>query len=855
MKQLTWTVSLALMLFSVDGFSQGDPKPLRGFSSLRAAEQHKLEAALDSLGKPENFRLWMQRLAARPHPVGSPHGKENAEFIAGLFRSWGYTTRIEPFQILFPTPRRRRLELLAPTPYSAQLKEPALGLPWTPEEQLPPYNAYSIDGDVTGELVYVNYGLPEDYEELRRHGVSVEGRIVLARYGQSWRGIKPKLAAEHGAIGCILYSDPDLDGYALGDVYPQGAYRPDQSVQLGSVLDIPIYPGDPLTPFTGSTPGAKRLPREQAATLTRIPVLPISYGDALPLLKALGGPVAPQTWRGALPVTYHLGPGPARVHLELAFDWRQVTAYDVIATLAGAEQPDEWNHWILRGNHHDAWIAGATDPVSGLVALLEEARLVGELARQGHRPRRTIVYAAWDAEEPGFIGSTEWAETNAEELRRKAAVYVNTDSNARGFLSAGGSLTLQRFLHEVARDVIDPQAGVSVLDRALARVRIEGAPPGEPTVSREVGKTVENAEILPMEPLGSGSDFAAFLDHLGIASLDFSYCCESDYGVYHSAYDSFEHFTRFVDPKFEYETTQAQTSGRVVLRLANADVLPFEFSGFADRVGAMVDEIAQLADRMRIDTDRQNEWIQEDLYRIIADTRHPFVSPLPQKPVPFLTFAPLRNAIQRLKTAGSRYEKALALFSQQGEPFPPELAGRIDQALIDTERALTRPEGLPGRPWYRHFLYAPGLTTGYGVKTLPGVREAIEQRSFETADAQIRVAAEVLVRCAERVEEAADLLGSASRYYRGSLCLGGNHARARPPEAAPDLRLAPALSRSNRRPRRGAAAHPARGPLRQPGADAAAALAGWHEDLVAGAFEVRRAQRLGAGARWLTRGG
>ena len=701
----------------------------------------------------------MERLAGRPHHVGSPHGKDNAYFMAALFRSWGYATRIETFQILFPTPRERRLQLLAPEPYTAQLDEPQLDLSWPPSEQLPPYNAYSVDGDVTGELVYVNYGLPADYEELRRRGIRVEGRIVLARYGQSWRGIKPKLAAEHGAIGCILFSDPQLDGYFQGDVYPQGAYRPDQSVQRGSVQDLSTYPGDPLTPFVGATEGAKRLRREEAASLTRIPVLPISYGDALPLLRALAGPVAPEPWRGALPVTYHIGPGSARVRLQVAFDWKLVPAYNVIAVLEGSERPDQW---ILRGDHHDAWVAGATDPVAGLVAMLEEARGIGELARRGHRPRRTVIYAAWDAEEPGFIGSTEWAEANAEELRRKAAVYINSDSNARGFLVAGGSFTLERLINEVARDVRDPQAGVSVLERGLARIRVEGAPPGEPTISRESGQKMESAEALPLGPLGSGSDFTAFLDHLGIASLDFSYCCESDYGVYHSAYDSVAHFQRFVDPTYEYGITQAQTSGRVVLRLANADVLPFDFAAFARKIDGIVEEIAQLTDQMRQETEQQNAWIADNLYSIIADKRHPFVAPEPRTPVPPLDFAPLRNAVQRLTSAARRYESATTALSRQDKALSPDEADRIDQALIQTERALTRPEGLPGRPWYRHFLYAPGLDTGYGAKTLPGVREAVEQRDFAMAKDQIAVAAEVLVRCAEQVEKAAEILEGAA---------------------------------------------------------------------------------------------
>src|SRR6266545_4020416 len=366
MRGLVRTVGFAGLLLSTVGAAAPGPEPLLGFSRESAARERTLEAGLDALGRAENLRLWMEKLAGGPHHVGSPRDKENAEYMAGLFRSWGYATRIDVFQILFPTPRERHLELLSPQPYTAQLEEPRLGLPWPASEELPPYNAYSVDGEVTGELVYVNYGLPDDYEELRRRGVSVEGRIVIVRYGQAWRGIKPKLAAEHGAIGCILYSDPQLDGYSQGDVYPLGAYRPDQGVQRGSVLDLSTYPGDPLTPSAGSTAGAQRLRREEARSLTRIPVLPISYGDALPFLQALAGPVAPEAWRGALPVTYHLGPGPARVRLQVAFDWNLVPAYDVVATITGAEWPERpirwpawWRCWKRRARSA-SWSGRAT---------------------------------------------------------------------------------------------------------------------------------------------------------------------------------------------------------------------------------------------------------------------------------------------------------------------------------------------------------------------------------------------------------------------------------------------------------------------------------------------------------------
>src|SRR5712691_4664778 len=448
--------------------SPSDP-PMLGFSAADAEKERALEAQFDSSLKRDDLRDWMKRLSARPHHLGSVYDHDNALFIASLFKSWGYDTNIEEFSVLFPTPKRRVLELVAPEHFTARLVEPPVPGDATSvqqSEQLPVYNAYSIDGDVTGDLVYANYGIPADYEILERNGVDVKGKIVITRYGGSWRGIKPKVAAEHGAIGCIIYSDPKADGYAQGDVYPKGAYRNENGAQRGSVMDMPIHPGDPLTPGIGATKDAKRINRSEVDVFTKIPVLPISYGDALPLLRALGGPVAPPDWRGALPITYHLGPGPAQVHMQLEFDWKIVPARDVIARLPGTDRADQW---ILRGNHHDGWVNGANDPISGQVAMLEEARAIGELAKAGSRPRRTIIYCAWDGEEEGLLGSTEWAEEHGDELRQHGVVYINSDSNSRGFLDIGGSHTLERLTTQVARDVRDPERNVSVLERMRAR--------------------------------------------------------------------------------------------------------------------------------------------------------------------------------------------------------------------------------------------------------------------------------------------------------------------------------------------------------------------------------------------------
>jgi N-acetylated-alpha-linked acidic dipeptidase len=683
--------------------------------------------------------------------VGSPFGKEVAEFLAAQFRGWGYDTRIETFQVLFPTPVARVVEMVAPTRFAAKLAEPALKEDSTSaqaSEQLPVYNAYSVDGDVTGELVYVNYGVPRDYEELERRGIDVKGRIVIARYGGSWRGIKPKVAAEHGAIGCLIYSDPRDDGYFQGDPYPRGSWRSEQAAQRGSVADMPLYPGDPLTPGVGATADARRLPLGEARTLTRIPVLPLSWSDALPLLRELAGPLAPEAWRGALPIAYHLGPGPARVHLKLAFDWKQVPAYDVIAVMRGAERPDEW---IIRGNHHDAWVNGANDPVSGLVAMMAEAKAVAALRQEGFVPRRSIVYAAWDGEEPGLLGSTEWAEAHAAELGDKAAVYINTDSNGRGFLSAGGSHSLEKLVNEAARDVGDPAKGVSVLERERARIVVQGTP--------EERKEARERADLRLEALGSGSDYTPFLQHLGIASLNLSFGGEDGWGTYHSIYDSFDYYARFGDPEFAYGVALARLAGRIVLRLADADVLPFDFGPLAETAGRYVDEVTKLADTLREETEEHNRRLREGTLQAAADPREPLAPPTPRPAVPFVNFAPLQNAAARLR------QSARALQEAHDAPgaaaaLTPERRAEIDGLMLAAERTLTRPEGLPRRPWYRHQVYAPGFYTGYGVKTLPGVREALEQRDWAEAGEQVEEAARALDRLAGHLDRVTALYAS-----------------------------------------------------------------------------------------------
>ena len=747
------SVLLVGILFTLSFQSQAEiveVEPLLGFSAVRAAEQREREASFDAELNAENLAAWMNRLAARPHPVGSAAGRANAEWMVEAFTAWGFDAELAVYDVLFPVPIERRVELLGDEPFIAKLSEPALAEDSSSgqtAEQLPAYNAFSIDGDVTGELVYVNYGVPEDYEELARRGISVDGKIAIARYGGSWRGIKPKLAAENGAIGCLIYSDPRDDGYFRGDVYPDGAYRNEDGAQRGSVSDMPLYPGDPLTPGVGSVEGAKRLSLEAAPTITKIPVLPISYGDAEPLLRAIGGAVAPESWRGALPLTYHLGPGPATVRLKVAFEWKQVPAYNVIARLEGGERPDQW---VMRGNHHDAWVNGAADPISGLISLLEEARVIGKMVQAGWRPKRTIVYGAWDAEEPGLIGSTEWVEHNARILSQRLVAYINTDGNGRGFLRAGGSHSLERMVGQISRDVIDPQTGVSIDRRARARMLLQG--------DDEDKREALERHDLRLYALGSGSDYTPFLQHLGIASLNLGFGGENGGGSYHSIYDSIDHFNRFGDPGHAYGLALARTAGRATMRIADADVLPFEFDNFAETIGGYVEQISELERSLRAEVEEHNRLLDLKAFELAADPTQPFVRPQPREVVPHLNLAPLRNAQERLTIGANAY----TAISAQALALAPNEQRNLDVLLYTTERILTSAAGLPRRPWYRHQIYAPGFYTGYGVKTLPGVREAVEQEQWEEATAQIDLVAAVINGIAGRIEEITKRLAEAT---------------------------------------------------------------------------------------------
>ena len=741
-------LALACMLATFAAAAGNDVTPdghaMLGFAPANAATQASLEQRFDAQLNPEDQREWMKQMSSEPNQVGSPHDKANAEFMLKKFREWGWDAHIETFSVLYPTPKKVALELLGPHPFSAALHEPPIpgdatsSLPGV----LPPYNVYGGDGDVTADLVYVNEGMPDDYKELARRGIDVRGKIVITRYGGGWRGLKPKLAQEHGAVGCLIYSDPKGDGYAQGDVYPKGGWRPADAVQRGSVADMQLYPGDPLTPGVGSTPGARRLAIKDAKTVLKIPVLPISYADATPLLQSLGGPVAPANWRGSLPLTYHVGPSPAKVHITVLSDWSRKPLYDVIATIKGATAPDQW---IIRGNHHDGWVFGAWDPLAGNVALMAEAKAIGTLLKQGWRPQRTLVYASWDGEEPGLLGSTEWAETHAKELQAKAVLYLNSDTNGRGFLGAGGSHSLQHLVNQVADGVTDPETHVSVGERMRAHMMVEGSHPDAKPEAKAFAKAAASGGDLPIDALGSGSDYSPFLEHLGIASLDLGFGGEDDNaGIYHSRYDSFDHYIRFGDPTFEYGVALAKVAGHIVLRTADANLLPMRFGDFSSTLDGYVGELHKLIKSTREATKQQHRLLDMHAYALDNDPTRPLVPPSRESDMPAIDLAPLDKAAGELKQSAQAFQTAYVRRAAAGFTLTAAQQRQINQQMGRMEQALTDADGLPGRPWFKHFIYAPGMLTGYGVKTVPGVREAIEGRRWDEANRHAVITAKVL---------------------------------------------------------------------------------------------------------------
>jgi N-acetylated-alpha-linked acidic dipeptidase len=758
LRSVCWFVLAAVPVIAAQSKPESTATPqgvthLAGYTSDASSTERSWEKRFLEGVVAGNIRENMRRLSAHPHHVGSPYDKNNAEWILTKFKEWGFEARIETFDVLFPTPKERVVELLEPTKFKAKLQEPALTVDPTSNqtaEQLPTYNAYSADGDVTAQLVYVNYGNRDDYEQLDRLGISVKGAIVIARYGQGWRGIKPKVAAEHGAVGCIIYSDPKGDGFFEGDDYPSGGWRPRDGVQRGSVMDTD-YPGDPLTPGVGATADAKRLSLRDAKTITKIPVLPISYADAQPLLSALRGPVAPSNWRGALAITYHVGPGPARVHLRVASNWDMKPVYDVIGTLHGEDD----GQWVIRGNHHDAWVNGADDPISGQAAMLEEARVLGELHRQGWIPKRTIIYCAWDGEEPGLLGSVEWVETHFNELQKHAIAYINSDSNERGYLFPGGTQDLESFVSGVARDIEDPETHMSVFQRAHLVSIAKAKDAGE-------RKDLRTRNDLVVTALGDGSDFTAFQDFAGISTLDIGFSGEDDGDQYHSIYDDFYWYTHFVDTDFVYGRALAQTGGTAIMRLADADLIPFDYSPQAEAIAKYEEELEKLLKNKQDEFTERNLQLKEGVFTATADPRRPSVPPPVETVPPYMNFAPMKNAIDLLKTNSDRYSKTLSDWQAKGSPpLSARSLESINADLLGIARLFLNEKGLPERPWFKNQIYAPGAYTGYGAKPIAAVREYMDEKKWIEAEAQVPQVAQVIENVATGIGKAADDLEKA----------------------------------------------------------------------------------------------
>jgi N-acetylated-alpha-linked acidic dipeptidase len=733
------------------------------FVSTSAAAQpsgttQALEKNFDAMISSADQLQWLQQMSSAPNHVGSPHDKANADFELAMFKQWGWDAHIERFDVLYPTPISTTLELVTPQHVTLGGQEPPI--PEDPTSNapgmLPPYVAYQGDGDVTAPVVYVNYGMPDDYDALAQRGIDVRGKIVLARYGGGWRGLKPKLAQEHGAVGCLIYSDPANDSYAEADVYPRGGGRPEHGVQRGSVADMPIYPGDPLTPGVGATPGAKRLTREQAITILKIPTLPISYADATKIIAALQGPLVTGKERGGLGLAYHWGGTDAvKVHLAVKSDWSLKPVYDVIGMLRGSTYPDQW---IIRGNHHDGWVMGASDPLTGQVALMSEAKALGQLYRQGWRPARTIVYASWDGEEPGLLGSTEWAEEHAAELKQKALLYINTDSNGRGFLEAEGSHELQHYFNQAANDVADPKTGVSAAERGRAGI-LAAAYMGNDRQDKEVVDAAKNGGDMPLGPLGSGSDYTAYLQHLGIASMNLGFGGENESaGSYHSIYDSFYHVTHFDDPGLLYGAALSKVVGRLVLRAADAPRVPAHYSDFASTVSDYLDQIKKLEADQREKDRTLADLRREGDFKLASSPQDPIVAPVDRGITPLIDMLPLENSVDHLKRAASAADGMLG----REQSLPAATQARINASLAQIDQLLLDPQGLPGRPWFKNLVYAPGTLTGYGAKTLPGVREAIEQRRWDDARTYVVRTAKVLEDYANRLDAAVAMAGSPS---------------------------------------------------------------------------------------------
>jgi N-acetylated-alpha-linked acidic dipeptidase len=718
---LRWLGVGAFLIVLVTFFAKSSAKAqetggIRGFSPAHAEGERALEQALRVVPDAAHAENDLRYLTSQPHMAGTEASRRVAEWLREQYRSFGFDAEIVTYSAWLPQPREVKLELLAP-------KHRTLASPEQPFEEdkdtydkraVAGFNAYSPSGVVAAPVVYANYGMVEDYHTLESLGVTVEGKIVITRYGHGYRGVKAKLAEEHKAAGLIIYSDPQDDGYVAGDTFPRGPWRPMTGIQRGSILFTEIYPGDPLTPGVGSTADAKRLEPADALSVPHIPTMPIHARDAAVILAALGGQRVPRGWQGGLPFTYHMGAGETKARMKLAMDFDERPLYDVISKLHGSSD----DQWVVLGNHHDAWVFGAADPNSGTAAMLEMARALGELVRTGWKPQRTIVMCHWDGEEPGLIGSTEWVEANRAELQTKAVAYINTDVGVSGpNFSAAATPSLKEVVREATREVQDPQPGRSVYDswrEHAAHRKEESAGEAPPRQKSEASAGV------PIGALGAGSDFCPFFDFAGIPSIDVGFAGE--YGVYHSLYDDFYWMKHFGDPTFAYHVALARILGTLTLRLDEADILPFDFESYASEIAQGESDLASRASELDVSADSL-------------------------KPVADASAAFSRSALRA----------AQALRSPLSAPLDLVKENEINHVLATVEQALLAPEGLVGRPWYKHTIFAPGSYAGYSAEMLPGVSESLDRKDLATLRREVDALAQALRRAATRLDEAGRL--------------------------------------------------------------------------------------------------
>ncbi|HWX55948.1 MAG TPA: M28 family metallopeptidase [Verrucomicrobiae bacterium] len=712
-----WTAAVSTLVLTSLAQQNADraapaiqPRQVFGFRDF--SQQRKWDQKFIAVPDPARAEEHLRILTAAPHVAGSPEDRKTADYVAGEFKEAGLQTEIVEYKVWMNRPAEVSVTVTAPpnVKMHGPSREHVSSDPYQDDPRiLPAFSGSSPSGDVEAEVIYANYGRPEDFKKLEELKIDVRGKLIIVRYGNNFRGVKSFVAEEHGAAGVLIYSDPWDDGYFKGDAYPKGPWRPEFAVQRGSIQYMFKYPGDPTTPGIASVlslPDSQRVPPEQATDMARIPTTPLSYGDAAPILQNLGGPETPRDWQGALPFTYHMGPGPVKVKLHLKQNYRYWPIWNVIGKIPGAKYPDEW---VVLGNHRDAWVFGAVDPNSGTAAMLETVHGLGELLKQGWRPDRTIIFGSWDAEEEGLIGSTEWGEEHDSELTRKAVAYFNVDVAVTGpSFSAQAVPSLKGFVREVTRHVPSPKGG-TVYDVWKADKEKADQRPG-PDFNPNRGPNAKVENDVPVGDLGSGSDYSVFIQHLGVPSADMT--SSGPYGVYHSAFDNFAWFKKFGDPTFVYEQQMARIFGLEALHMASADVLPYDYGLYGKEIGAYIDSARTRAQQMLGGN------------------------------APDFTVA--SQAARRFSDAGAR---VLAI-----QKNPPQDATTLNQTLIAAERALLTEQGLPNRPWFRHSIYAPGQYTGYAAVVIPGVNEAIDAKDAPLAAQELQILTAALNRAAGVLE-------------------------------------------------------------------------------------------------------